>query len=225
MPTKTKKPGKTSTPSKKTTVERLPERQKRLELSDRRYDAAVRRCDKLHELFPFCKALDVLDNLIFEGREILYNRETEDHLDGGDPKTGWAMLCSFGEHTGVQNSRRGSMASYNITGIKNTTLFEVHVLREPIIVILYGVSARQIHRVFLADAMRSSVLCCTAGGANSAGSGYDVWAAHNSYSAHPKLRNRAACDEWNCNGDVYATAGTAWQAGETDGPYVRYLGE
>jgi hypothetical protein len=64
------------------------------------YDAAVRRRDKLHILFPFCKALDSLDNLIFEGREFLFNRETEDHLDGGDPKTGWAILFSLGEHTG-----------------------------------------------------------------------------------------------------------------------------
>lgn len=48
-------------------------------------------------------AYDVLagsDVLVYEGREVLYNRKSGLHTDSQDPPLGWALLCALGNFKG-----------------------------------------------------------------------------------------------------------------------------
>jgi hypothetical protein len=45
-------------------------------------------------------ALAEWDVLVYEGREILYNRMSGLHTDSQDPHLGWAILAAFGFHKG-----------------------------------------------------------------------------------------------------------------------------
>jgi hypothetical protein len=40
-----------------------------------------------------------LDPLIYEGRELLWNRSSGLHTDSQDPPLGWAILAAFGDFT------------------------------------------------------------------------------------------------------------------------------
>ncbi|KZP12624.1 hypothetical protein FIBSPDRAFT_754606 [Athelia psychrophila] len=42
-----------------------------------------------------------IDPLIYEGREILFNRVSGEHADIQDPPFGWAILAAFGNNTPV----------------------------------------------------------------------------------------------------------------------------
>lgn len=45
-------------------------------------------------------AMSSVDPLVYEGREILFNRTSGIHTDSGDPHLGWAILAAFGDFTG-----------------------------------------------------------------------------------------------------------------------------
>jgi len=45
-------------------------------------------------------ALSHSDVLVYEGREILYNRQSGLHTDSQDPELSWAVLSALGEHKG-----------------------------------------------------------------------------------------------------------------------------
>ena len=45
-------------------------------------------------------ALSHSDVLVYEGREILYNRQSGLHTDSQDPELSWALLSALGEHKG-----------------------------------------------------------------------------------------------------------------------------
>lgn len=46
-------------------------------------------------------AMGTIDPLIYEGREILFNRVSGEHTDTQDPPYGWAILAGFGHNTPV----------------------------------------------------------------------------------------------------------------------------
>jgi hypothetical protein len=58
----------------------------------------------LRNLIRKCRAsYDTLahsDVLVYEGREILYNRQSGLHTDSQDPELSWALLSALGEHKG-----------------------------------------------------------------------------------------------------------------------------
>lgn len=46
-------------------------------------------------------AIATIDPLIYEGRELLFNRISGEHTDKQDPPFGWAILAAFGHNTPV----------------------------------------------------------------------------------------------------------------------------
>lgn len=48
---------------------------------------------------PYVKALASIDNLIMEGRAIMYNRQTPLHHDRQDPFKSWATMITLGKFT------------------------------------------------------------------------------------------------------------------------------
>jgi len=50
--------------------------------------------------FGFSEALAAIDYLLLNGREILFNKESEEHVDQNDPQYGWAVLVALGEFEG-----------------------------------------------------------------------------------------------------------------------------
>lgn len=46
-------------------------------------------------------ALCAIDPLVYDGREILFNKVSELHTDSQDPPYGWAVLTAFGTNTPV----------------------------------------------------------------------------------------------------------------------------
>lgn len=46
-------------------------------------------------------ALGTIDPLIYEGRELLFNRVSEEHTDSQDPPFGWAILVALGHNSPV----------------------------------------------------------------------------------------------------------------------------
>jgi len=51
---------------------------------------------RLREMYPGYDSICMLDNLVYDGREILWNVRSEIHTDRQDPIFGWAILCVFG---------------------------------------------------------------------------------------------------------------------------------
>ena len=47
-------------------------------------------------MHPSHEAISMLDNLVYDGCEILWNVSSEIHTDQQDPLFGWATLCVFG---------------------------------------------------------------------------------------------------------------------------------
>lgn len=50
--------------------------------------------------YPFTRALGAVDNLVYEGREILLNVRSGEHYDRQDPKRSWAGMVALGHHRG-----------------------------------------------------------------------------------------------------------------------------
>ena len=64
------------------------------------YAEAVRLREMLKSKVPSYSNLCAEDILLYEGREILYNCETQHHVDQNDPQNGWAFLAAFGNFKG-----------------------------------------------------------------------------------------------------------------------------
>lgn len=63
------------------------------------YDAEELKA-RLSKMYPGYAAIAHLDNLVYDGREILWNVRSELHTDQQDPLFGWAILCLFGDFKG-----------------------------------------------------------------------------------------------------------------------------
>ncbi|KAJ7795271.1 hypothetical protein B0H14DRAFT_3158739 [Mycena olivaceomarginata] len=63
------------------------------------YAAAQEVRAKTEAKLAFAKCLGHGDPLMFEGRQLLMNRETPDHRDKSDPRNGWAILFAGGNAT------------------------------------------------------------------------------------------------------------------------------
>lgn len=50
--------------------------------------------------YPHIAALNAIDPLLMQGRSIIANRFTDEHIDGLDPAQGWAVLGAFGPFQG-----------------------------------------------------------------------------------------------------------------------------
>ena len=55
---------------------------------------------KLEEMIPSYKSLCAIDPVLYEGRELLFNRLSGLHTDSQDPPLAWAILTAFGEFKG-----------------------------------------------------------------------------------------------------------------------------
>jgi len=64
------------------------------------YKEAIKVNEALSREFPGFRALTVIDPLVYEGREIIFNRVSGLHMDGQDPPLSWAILAAFGNFTG-----------------------------------------------------------------------------------------------------------------------------
>ena len=64
------------------------------------YAEAVRLRKKLKANIASYNNFATEDLLIYEGREILYNRTSTLHTDSSDPQNGWAILTAFGTFKG-----------------------------------------------------------------------------------------------------------------------------
>jgi hypothetical protein len=51
----------------------------------------------VHERYPFAKAINSIDPLLFEGRAIMWNRQTPLHGDKTDPIRSWVVLVVLGK--------------------------------------------------------------------------------------------------------------------------------
>lgn len=77
------------------------------------------------------RALAAIDPLIYEGREVLFNRVSPLHTDRQDPEYSWAVLCAFGNNDPVQFSlpqlnlrlsfKPGDMIAIRGRGLKHQT--------------------------------------------------------------------------------------------------------
>ncbi|KAI6046790.1 hypothetical protein EDC04DRAFT_2597894 [Pisolithus marmoratus] len=56
--------------------------------------------EMVHQKFPAVKLLDDHDPLLFEGREIIFNRQSGPHVDKQDPQLGWVAIVALGDFTG-----------------------------------------------------------------------------------------------------------------------------
>lgn len=70
-----------------------------LEAIDPEQFTAMKKLNEAAQTIPYVKALSAIDCLLFEGRHIIFNRQTPLHTDDLDPWTGWAILVAFGQFT------------------------------------------------------------------------------------------------------------------------------
>lgn len=56
--------------------------------------------DALHAMEPVAETMDNVDPLLFEGREIIFNRLSDFHRDSQDPQLGYVALYAGGDFTG-----------------------------------------------------------------------------------------------------------------------------
>ena len=61
---------------------------------------AIKVRERLCHSYPGYAALATIDPLIYEGREIIWNRMSGLHTDTQDPPLGWAILTGFGDFKG-----------------------------------------------------------------------------------------------------------------------------
>jgi hypothetical protein len=64
------------------------------------YAEAQKVRDALRKHYPGFRALSDLDPLVYEGRELLFNRTSGEHTDRQDPPLAWAILAAFGDFAG-----------------------------------------------------------------------------------------------------------------------------
>jgi hypothetical protein len=55
---------------------------------------------KLIDKYTYARGRAAIDAILFQGRSIIYNRQTPNHLDRRDPYIGWTPLVVFGRFTG-----------------------------------------------------------------------------------------------------------------------------
>lgn len=55
---------------------------------------------RIEAMIPSYKTLCAIDPLLYEGREILFNRLSGLHTDSQDPPLAWAILTAFGKFKG-----------------------------------------------------------------------------------------------------------------------------
>jgi hypothetical protein len=55
---------------------------------------------RLQKMYPGYEAISLLDDLVYDGREVLWNVRSGEHTDRQDPPFGWAILCAFGDYKG-----------------------------------------------------------------------------------------------------------------------------
>jgi hypothetical protein len=63
------------------------------------YDQACLVNDMLKRTYPGFKCMMDIDPLIYEGRELIFNRSSGIHTDSQDPPLSWAILAAFGAFT------------------------------------------------------------------------------------------------------------------------------
>ena len=63
------------------------------------YKLLVQLREKMSKL-GFSEAIGAIDGLLLNGREILFNKESEPHFDQNDPQLGWAVLVAIGNFEG-----------------------------------------------------------------------------------------------------------------------------
>lgn len=56
--------------------------------------------ERLQDKYPFVRARSYIDPLLFQGRSIIFNRQTPSHIDRRDPHLGWNPLTTAGDYAG-----------------------------------------------------------------------------------------------------------------------------
>jgi hypothetical protein len=69
-------------------------------LDPEHYQEAVKINEQLKKLSPGMWALSFIDPLVYQNREILFNKMSSQHTDKQDPPLGWAILAGFGDYVG-----------------------------------------------------------------------------------------------------------------------------
>lgn len=64
------------------------------------YQQLIQLRDALHKMEPITEAMDHVDPLLFEGREIIFNRMSDFHRDSQDPQLSYVALYAGGDFTG-----------------------------------------------------------------------------------------------------------------------------
>jgi hypothetical protein len=64
------------------------------------HQAHVKLRSKLLETYAYARGRAAIDPSLFQGRSIIYNRQTPNHFDRRDPTIGWTPLVVFGRFTG-----------------------------------------------------------------------------------------------------------------------------
>lgn len=64
------------------------------------YERADALRSSLESKFPFVKAMNANDPLVYEGRWILFNIQRDVHVDRQDPPLSWAADLALGQHKG-----------------------------------------------------------------------------------------------------------------------------
>jgi len=66
-------------------------------IDPRQYEALQALRKAVHQKYAFAQALDSIDPLLFEGRAIMWNRQTRLHGDTTDPIRAWVALFVLGK--------------------------------------------------------------------------------------------------------------------------------
>lgn len=56
--------------------------------------------EKIKLDYPHARARASIDPILFQGRSVIFNRQTPNHVDKKDPKLGWNPLTTAGDYTG-----------------------------------------------------------------------------------------------------------------------------
>jgi len=63
------------------------------------YRSHLALAEKLRDIHPHARARATIDPLLFQGRSVIFNRQTPNHVDRKDPKLGWNPLTTAGGYT------------------------------------------------------------------------------------------------------------------------------
>jgi hypothetical protein len=64
------------------------------------YASHVELSNKIKKDYPHARARASIDPILFQGRSVIFNRQTPNHIDRKDPKLGWNPLTTAGNYTG-----------------------------------------------------------------------------------------------------------------------------